>query len=95
MTTFARIVLDPGTLAAWLVLGAVCAWLATKMMDEGSYGMMGELIFGILGAFAGGCVYGLLVHGEPAFWGTALVAVLGACAFIGGARLIAAARRVD
>jgi uncharacterized membrane protein YeaQ/YmgE (transglycosylase-associated protein family) len=95
MTIFARIVLDPSTLAAWLVLGTVCAWLASKMMDEASYGILGELFFGALGAFAGGCVYGLLVQGEPAFWGTMLVAVLGACVLIGGARLIAAARRVD
>ena len=92
MTLFASIVLDPAILMAWLVLGALCAWLANKIMNEASYGFMGDVFFGVLGAFVGGCIFGLLVSGDPAFWGTILLAFLGACILISIARAIAAVR---
>ena len=61
-------------------------------MEEATYGIKGDLFLGALGAFIGGCVYGLLVEGVPGFWGAILLAFLGACILIGGARAIAARR---
>jgi uncharacterized membrane protein YeaQ/YmgE (transglycosylase-associated protein family) len=95
MTLFARIALDPSTLVAWLIVGALCAWLAAKMISEASYGLMGDVFLGALGAFVGGCVFGLLVSGDPAFWGTMVLAFVGACVLIGLARLIAAMRGAE
>ncbi len=92
MTLLARIVIDPSTLVAWAIVGALCAWLASKLMNDASYGLLGDVFFGALGAFAGGCVFGLLVSGDPAFWGTIIVAFVGACVLIGIARVVAAAR---
>jgi uncharacterized membrane protein YeaQ/YmgE (transglycosylase-associated protein family) len=92
MTVLARIVFDPSTLVAWFVVGALCAWLASKVIDDASYGLVGDILFGAVGAAIGGCIFGLLVSGEPAFWGTLLVAFVGACILIGIARAIAAAR---
>ena len=54
---------SPSTLAAWLVVGAACGWLAGKFMEEATYGIKGDLFLGALGAFIGGCVYGLLGAG--------------------------------
>jgi uncharacterized membrane protein YeaQ/YmgE (transglycosylase-associated protein family) len=88
----AQIVLDPSTLVAWLVIGAACAWFAGKVLNEASYGLMGDVVVGVIGAFVGGCLLGLLVSGQPVFWSTMLLAALGACVLIGIARAIAAAR---
>ena len=92
MTAFAGIVLDPSTLGAWLVIGVICGWLASKVMEDATYGTLGDVLIGSLGALIGGCVFGLLVTGNPAFWGTVALAFVGACIFIGGARVIAYAR---
>jgi uncharacterized membrane protein YeaQ/YmgE (transglycosylase-associated protein family) len=92
MTLFARIVLDPSTLGAWVAVGVVCAWLAGKVMEDATYGLMGDLVLGTVGAIVGACVYGLAVEGNPAFWGGMVGALAGACVLIGGARAIAAVR---
>jgi uncharacterized membrane protein YeaQ/YmgE (transglycosylase-associated protein family) len=92
MTLFAAIVLDPGTLVAWLIVGVICAWLLSKALGEATYGIMGDMFVGAVGAFVGGCIFGLMVDGNPAFWGSMLLALLGGCVLIGAARAIAARR---
>jgi uncharacterized membrane protein YeaQ/YmgE (transglycosylase-associated protein family) len=89
----ANVVLDPGGIAAWLVVGLIAGWLAGKVMESGSFGIMGDLLLGLVGALVGGVVFGFFVTGEPAFWGTVLVAFVGACILIVVVRAIVARRR--
>jgi uncharacterized membrane protein YeaQ/YmgE (transglycosylase-associated protein family) len=91
MTTFAAVVFDPVTIAGWLVVGLVSGWLANKVMEAPTYGMIGDLILGSLGALAGGLLLGFLREGDPRVW-SLLTAFIGACILIGGARAIAAVR---
>ena len=51
------------TIIAWLVVGAIAGWVASKVMpgDEG-YGVIGGLIAGIVGAMVGGFLFGLLTN---------------------------------
>ena len=93
MTTVAGIVLDPASIAAWLVVGLICGWVASKVMESPSYGMIGDIFLGSIGALAGGVLFGVFGAGYPEFWGSILVAVIGACILIASARAIAAARR--
>jgi uncharacterized membrane protein YeaQ/YmgE (transglycosylase-associated protein family) len=93
MTTFARIVLDPGTITAWLVVGLAFGWLASTVWEAASYGMAGDLLLGCVGAVLGGLLFGLLRDGAPGFWGGILVACSGACVLIGGGRVVAALRK--
>jgi uncharacterized membrane protein YeaQ/YmgE (transglycosylase-associated protein family) len=90
---FADIVLNPGGIAAWLVVGLISGWLAGKVMEGGGFGVLGDILLGLLGALIGGVVFGYFVTGEPAFWGTVLVAFLGACVLIVVVRAIVASRR--
>jgi uncharacterized membrane protein YeaQ/YmgE (transglycosylase-associated protein family) len=92
MTIFAGIVLDPGSIVAWLVVGLIAGWLAGKVMQEASYGMWGDVLLGCAGGLVGGLVYGLFTTGVPGFWGATLVAFIGACLVVGGARAIVAVR---
>ena len=48
--------LDPGGIVAWLVVGAIAGWLAGQFMKGGGYGLVGDIIVGIIGAFIGGFV---------------------------------------
>lgn len=42
------------TLLIWLLVGAVAGWLAGMIVKGGGFGLLGDIIVGILGAFAGG-----------------------------------------
>jgi uncharacterized membrane protein YeaQ/YmgE (transglycosylase-associated protein family) len=82
MSTFAEIILDPGSIIAWLVVGLIAGWLAARVMKGGGYGLVGDVIVGVVGAVIGGLVFGLIMAGEAEFWGSIVVASLGACILI-------------
>ena len=92
MTVLATIVLEPSSIAAWLALGLVSGWLAGKVMETASYGVVGDLFVGSIGALAGGFGFSFFTEGEPGLLGSSLVALIGACIFIVAARAIAARR---
>ncbi len=67
---------------SWLVVGAIAGWLAGLLVkgDE-SYGVIGHIVLGIVGAIVGGFIAGALTGGDyitginPT---TIVVAVIGA-----------------
>jgi uncharacterized membrane protein YeaQ/YmgE (transglycosylase-associated protein family) len=79
--TFA-IILSPGGLIAWLVMGLVAGWLAGLFMQGSGYGMLGDMIIGLIGSFLGGLLVSLFVDGMAGFLGSICVAFLGACVLI-------------
>ena len=75
--------LDPGGLLAWLIVGLIAGFLASTIMRGGGYGMVGDIIIGIVGAFIGGFLVNLLDPGVNfGFWGSIVVAFIGACVLI-------------
>jgi uncharacterized membrane protein YeaQ/YmgE (transglycosylase-associated protein family) len=44
----------------WIVLGLVTGWLAAQFM-RGGYGLVGDIVLGIVGAIVGGYVGGLIL----------------------------------
>jgi uncharacterized membrane protein YeaQ/YmgE (transglycosylase-associated protein family) len=42
------------TLIIWLLIGAVAGWLAGLIVKGGGFGLVGDIVVGIVGAFAGG-----------------------------------------
>jgi uncharacterized membrane protein YeaQ/YmgE (transglycosylase-associated protein family) len=67
------------SIIAWIVLGLIAGWGASKIMHEGS-GLLMNLVLGVVGAFVGGllisAIGGVGVTGFN-LW-SLLVAVLGA-----------------
>jgi uncharacterized membrane protein YeaQ/YmgE (transglycosylase-associated protein family) len=45
---------------AWLIIGAVAGWLAGLVMKGGGFGLLVDIVVGIVGAFIGGWLAGLL-----------------------------------
>jgi len=42
------------TLLIWLLVGAVAGWLAGVVVRGGGFGLLGDIVVGIIGAFIGG-----------------------------------------
>ena len=84
--------LDPGGIIAWLVVGLISGWLAGLFMRGGGYGIIWDIILGLIGAFIGGLVCSLFVTGYAGFWGSILVSFIGACILIGIVRAVAPRR---
>jgi uncharacterized membrane protein YeaQ/YmgE (transglycosylase-associated protein family) len=97
MVLFADIVLDPGGVAAWLLVGLIAGWFAGQVMKGSGYGLVGDLVVGLLGAFIGGFVFGSLqssyAWGSTGFWGSVLVAFLGALLLLTVLRFATSGRR--
>jgi uncharacterized membrane protein YeaQ/YmgE (transglycosylase-associated protein family) len=47
------------TLLLWAVIGLIAGWLASAVVG-GGYGLIGDIIIGVVGAFIGGWVFAQL-----------------------------------
>ena len=74
----------------WFILvGLIAGWLAGMIVEGGGYGLVGDIVVGILGALLGGFLFGSLggaVGGG--LLGSIVVATLGAIILIAILRLI-------
>ena len=77
------------SIIAWLVVGLIAGWLAGMVMKGGGYGVVGDIIVGILGALLGGFLAGVLFGGD---YLTGINPVTLLVAFIGSVILIAIVR---
>ncbi|MDB5442169.1 MAG: transglycosylase associated family protein, partial [Phenylobacterium sp.] len=48
------------SLLAWLIIGAIAGWLAGTFVKGGGFGLLGDIVVGIIGAFIGGWLAGVL-----------------------------------
>lgn len=62
----------------WIVVGLIAGWLAGKVMKGGGYGVLVDIVLGILGAIVGGWVFGLLGIHAGGLIGSIIVAFVGA-----------------
>ena len=68
----------------WIIVGLVAGVLASLVMGGSGYGLIGDIIIGIVGAFVGGWIFRTLGAGTP-FGGLAGVIFV---AFIGAVVLL-------
>ena len=69
-------------LLTWVVVGAIAGWLAGKVMKGSGFGLIGDIVIGVIGALVGGWLASTLLHVPNAISGfnltTIVVAFLGA-----------------
>ncbi|MCX4164846.1 MULTISPECIES: GlsB/YeaQ/YmgE family stress response membrane protein [Paraburkholderia] len=64
---------------AWLIIGAIAGWLAGVLVKGGGFGLIVDIIVGIVGAFIGGWLAGVLGITLGGGWiGSIITAVIGA-----------------
>ena len=74
----------------WLVIGLIAGWLAGLVMKGSGYGLVGDILVGILGGVAGVWLFVFIVPVDQrgGLVGTIVVAAVCAALFVGLARLL-------
>ncbi|PFH08103.1 putative membrane protein YeaQ/YmgE (transglycosylase-associated protein family) [Collimonas sp. PA-H2] len=74
---------------AWLIVGAIAGWLAGVVVKGGGFGVLVDIIVGIVGAFIGGWLAGILgIHIGSGIIGSIVTATVGAVILLFILRLI-------
>jgi uncharacterized membrane protein YeaQ/YmgE (transglycosylase-associated protein family) len=73
----------------WVVLlGILAGWIAGKIWKGSGFGLVGDLVVGILGSLLGNFIFGLLSLGAYGLIGRLVVSVVGALVLLWLIRLI-------
>jgi uncharacterized membrane protein YeaQ/YmgE (transglycosylase-associated protein family) len=73
----------------FLLIGLFAGWLAGQVMKGGGYGVIGDLVVGVIGAILGGWLFGLLgVSLGGGLRADLVVATIGAIVFLLLLRLV-------
>lgn len=80
--------MDVQSLIIFLAIGAVAGWLAGVIMKGGGFGLLVDIIVGIIGALIGGFVFGLLGISAGGLVGSIITALVGAIILIFIIRLL-------
>ena len=75
------------SLLGWIVIGIIAGWLTGKLMRGAGYGVLMDLILGLVGAVIGGWIFGLLGILSYGFFGSLAAATVGAVVLVAIARL--------
>lgn len=85
------------SILTWIIVGLIAGVLASLVMGGTGYGLIGDIIIGIVGAFVGGWLFAQLGVSSP--WGglpgTIFVAFVGAVVLLFILRLLRGARRIE
>ena len=75
-------------LIVWIVVGLIAGWAAGKIM-KGSYGVLGDIVLGILGGIFGGWILGVLgLYSGGGLIPSILTAIIGAVLLVALVRMI-------
>ena len=78
-----------GGLLWWCIVGLIAGFLAGKVMKGGGFGVLMDIVIGIIGAMIGGWVFGMLgLFQGRGLIGSIVVAFVGACILLWLVRLI-------
>jgi len=73
----------------WIVVGLIAGWLAGQVMKGGGYGVLVDIILGILGGVLGGWVFGQLgIWPGGGILGAIIVSFVGAVILVAITRLL-------
>jgi len=84
-----RFAMTGETFLIWIVIGLIAGWLASAVVG-GGYGVIGDIVVGIVGAFLGGLIFRGLHIGAPfgGIPGTIFIAFIGALVLLVILRLV-------
>jgi len=77
------------SLILFIVIGFVAGWVTRHVIKDDGYGTVGDIVVGVIGALLGGFLFSKAsVSAGGSFFGSLIVATLGAIALLFGVRLI-------
>jgi uncharacterized membrane protein YeaQ/YmgE (transglycosylase-associated protein family) len=72
----------------FLLIGLIAGWLAGQIMRGGGFGIVGDMIVGVIGALLGGWLFGVLGIHAGGLIGAIITAFIGAIILIALLRVI-------
>lgn len=76
------------TVLIWIVVGIVAGWLTGLVVKGRGFGLLGDLVIGLLGGVIGGLVFGLFGLAPTNWLGQILVSLIGGIILVALIRLI-------
>lgn len=80
--------MSTGNLILFLVIGVIAGFLAGKIMKGAGFGLLGDLIVGVIGSFIGVWIFGLLGIYTAGILGLLIASVIGALLLLYIVRLV-------
>jgi uncharacterized membrane protein YeaQ/YmgE (transglycosylase-associated protein family) len=89
-----RLNLDPGSWLSWIVVGLIAGAIAARVVAGRGFGCIADIVVGVAGAIIGGFLLGALfgANGTVGFWGSIVVAFIGAAALLAALKLLSGGR---
>ena len=86
--------LDPGSWISWILVGLIAGAIAARVVAGRGFGCIADIVVGVAGALLGGYLLGALFHvsGTVGFWGSIIVAFVGAAALLSALKLLSGGR---
>ncbi len=72
----------------FLLVGLIAGWLAGILVKGGGFGVLGDIVVGVIGAVIGGFLFSSIGVGAGGLLGAIIVATIGAVIFIFLLRII-------
>ena len=86
--------LDPGSWIGWIVVGLIAGAIAARVVAGRGFGCIADIVVGVAGAIIGGFLLSSLfgASGTVGFWGSIVVAFIGAVVLLAVLKLISGGR---
>src|SRR6266702_8528421 len=89
-----QVVLDLGSWLSWIIVGLISGAIAARVVAGRGFGCIADIVVGIAGAIIGGYLLGAIFNmsGTVGFWGSIVVAFLGAAVLLAALKLLSGGR---
>lgn len=86
--------LDPGSWISWIIVGLIAGAIAARVVAGRGFGCIADIVVGVAGALIGGFLLSAVFHvtGTVGFWGSIVVAFIGAAVLLSVLKLISGGR---
>lgn len=86
--------LRPGSWLAWILVGLIAGAIAARVVAGRGFGCIADIVVGVAGALIGGYLLGAIfnVSGSVGFWGSIIVAFIGAAVLLSALKLLSGGR---
>jgi uncharacterized membrane protein YeaQ/YmgE (transglycosylase-associated protein family) len=87
-------VFEPRGWISWIIIGLIAGFLAGKIMRGAGYGIIGDIVVGLVGALIGGFIVRLIwPDADVGFFGSLIISLIGACLFVWLLRMFSGGRK--
>ena len=87
--------LDPGSWISWIIVGLIAGAIASRVVAGRGFGCLADIVVGVAGALLGGFLLGAIFHLNGTvvgFWGSIIVAFIGAAVLLSVLKLVSGGR---